>query len=84
MAFKLDDEIPVLGIFSSVCSLCINLKDLGDGRKCKAFPRGIPDKIWLGEHKHRTPYPGDGGIRFERAPEGFFKEQAEKLKEQRP
>ena len=55
MVVKLDDGEQVLGAYSKVCSLCINLKDLGDGRKCKAFQRVIPDKIWLVEHKHRTP-----------------------------
>jgi hypothetical protein len=34
--------------------------------RCAAFPDGIPDAIWLGEHDHAEPFPGDGGVR--RAP----------------
>jgi len=34
---------------------------------CTAFPRGIPRAIQEGRHRHRRPYPGDGGIRFEPA-----------------
>lgn len=33
---------------------------------CAAFPNGIPAEIWHGENDHSEPYPGDGGIRFER------------------
>jgi hypothetical protein len=32
---------------------------------CKAFPDGIPDDIAYGDNPHTTPYPGDGGVRFE-------------------
>ena len=34
---------------------------------CDAFPAGIPREIQLGEHDHRKPFPGDGGIRYEPA-----------------
>ena len=32
---------------------------------CQSFPKGIPMEIRLGKVKHREPYPGDNGIRFE-------------------
>jgi hypothetical protein len=32
---------------------------------CRAFPRGIPDKISAGEHDHRLPFKGDRGVRYE-------------------
>ncbi len=31
---------------------------------CKAFPDGIPKKIWRAKTDHRKPYPGDNGIMF--------------------
>lgn len=33
---------------------------------CMAFPTGIPEEILSGESLHERPYPGDGGIRYER------------------
>lgn len=47
------------------CEYCLHKQR---GLTCDAFPEGIPDElIQRGEHK--TPYKGDGGIRFEQAPE---------------
>lgn len=31
---------------------------------CEAFPDGIPDPIRYGIRRHRTPYPGDHGLRY--------------------
>ena len=50
--------------YSQVCTTCVHLLDYGRERKCKAFPNGIPDVIWLGENKHTEPYPGDSGIMY--------------------
>jgi len=56
-------EIPLL---SKVCTPCRHFRPR-DGRACDAFPTrdSIPLAIWLGEHSHRSPYPGDHGITFE-------------------
>ena len=45
---------------------CISCKHLMDGIKCKAFPKGIPEEIFiLGESDHTEPFKGDNGIQFE-------------------
>ena len=36
-----------------------------DGRRCRAYPDGIPDAILMNRHDHRSPYKGDSGLRFE-------------------
>lgn len=58
------DVIDGLGDWSAVCTFCQNLKD-PIRKTCRAFPRGIPEPIWLGEDRHTGPYEGDRGIQFE-------------------
>jgi hypothetical protein len=69
--FLIDDTLSGLGYISEICSLCknyyqdsIDIKNNKIGN-CKAFPKGIPEKIWIGENDHKLPYKGDNGIQFE-------------------
>lgn len=48
---------------SFVCNHCRHY--LFHDRACAAFPAGIPPDIWMGDTPHRSPYPGDHGIRYE-------------------
>ncbi len=61
-----DDWRLMRTIYSPVCSFCRNVIG-GDitSRRCKAFPDGIPNSIWLGRNNHKTPYPGDKGYLFD-------------------
>lgn len=54
-----DDPYP----YTPMCKVCRHLRSI-QGWTCDAFPHGIPDKILDEKHDHRTPYPGDHGIRF--------------------
>lgn len=55
-----DSEIPPI---SPVCIYCKHWLGI---RRCSAFRDTlIPLPIWLGEHDHTAPYPGDHGIQFE-------------------
>ncbi|MFV0389124.1 MAG: hypothetical protein ACK5NT_10250 [Pyrinomonadaceae bacterium] len=48
------------------CNECVHRFEPDVPMRCKAFPKGIPDEIFNREHDHREPFPGDGGIRFEK------------------
>lgn len=50
-----------LGI--SQCVWCRHRSE--GGRRCRAFPKGIPEAIATNGHDHREPFDGDSGVRFE-------------------
>lgn len=55
--------------YSEICTNCKHFDlstDTGKTRRCDAFPKGIPNEIWLGENDHQKPYPGDHGILHEK------------------
>lgn len=66
MKFEIRDRSDDLPVYSPICFRCRHL-DLNQisARRCRAFPTGIPMAIWTGQHDHRTPFPGDGGIHYE-------------------
>jgi len=35
---------------------------------CEAFPERVPREILLGQHDHKTPFAGDGGLQFNPKP----------------
>lgn len=47
---------------ANICVICTHYK--GD-EKCNAFPKQIPDEIWIGRRDHREPYTNDKGIQYE-------------------
>lgn len=55
--------VPVKGTL--LCPSCKHVFMDGAPPTCAAFPDGIPDEILSEQVIHRTPYPGDSGIRYE-------------------
>jgi hypothetical protein len=53
-----NSHLPRIG---PVCAYCRHIQGF---RVCDAFPEEIPLAIWLGEHTHEQPYPGDHGVQF--------------------
>ena len=51
------------------CFQCRHYIDDDGKPRCAAFPTLIPVEIFAGEHDHAEPYPGDGGILYERKPD---------------
>lgn len=51
-----------------IVSPCVSCKHKHPHKAtCDAFPKEIPMTILLAEHDHKTPYPGDNGILYEKA-----------------
>ncbi|MCK9596415.1 hypothetical protein M0R19_04485 [Candidatus Pacearchaeota archaeon] len=48
-----------------MCINCIHFK-IEFGLPCDAFPKGIPDEIFMSSFDHHKPFKGDRGIRFEK------------------
>lgn len=46
------------------CLSCKRLNLTGYPTRCEAFPDGIPGPIYMAEHDHKTPYPGDHGLLY--------------------
>ena len=61
MTYVLDESRYLV---SPTCSDCRH-REFDRDSTCAAFPVGIPLEIWSGRRDHRSPFPGDNGIRFE-------------------
>lgn len=54
---ELNDRHQIFNPYSALCAKCKNGLDVITF-SCKAFPKGIPDKIMTGKNKHLKPLPG--------------------------
>ncbi len=48
------------------CTTCKHFSIREGKLRCEAFPKGIPDAIFLGGVDHKKPYKGDNGIQYEK------------------
>jgi len=46
------------------CVVCKNIINI-EARKCRAFPDGIPSRLWFGEILHNKSMMNDEGVIFE-------------------
>ena len=57
----------MLTILRPQCKSCTHYQGYLDGaHRCTAFPLAIPVVILTNEFDHTQPFPGDGGILFEK------------------
>ena len=67
-------SLPPSRCFERRCKHYLGVVWLGEDESseevhCEAFLQGIPDEIAYGDNLHIEPYPGDGGIRYEKEDE---------------
>lgn len=54
-------------------NLCFMCHHFWGFQQCRAFPGGIPNKVWRGEQVHTEPVENDNDIQFAPANPTFFK-----------
>lgn len=48
-----------------ICYSCKHFDKNSSNRKCKAYPKKIPNRIFAGRVLHTKPLPNDNGIQYE-------------------
>jgi len=65
-------SLPAPRCYQRGCKHFLGVKNDGDETTerpvCEAFSDGIPKEIAYGDNPHTAPFPGDGGIRYEKKP----------------